>query len=146
MEGWPDEATVQNVFAGVLENEGWIIDHLANTKAREHGIDVLAHKGLRRLGAEVKGFPSIGYADPAKAGQKNRAKPNHQAKLWYGKALYAAIILRDAEPDWESLIVLPDCPRYRELVAETARSVHAVGVHVVLLSPDGSWFSESWSA
>lgn len=145
MKPWPWEGAVQQAFVNLLVTNGWVIDQQADTASREHGIDVLAHKGSRHLGAEVKGFPSSNFADPARAGERKRAKPNSQARLWYGKALHAAMILRDAEPDWNSLIVLPDCPRYRELVAETARSVHAVGIHVVLVSPDGAWFSDSWS-
>ena len=64
MNGWPWEGTVQQVFADRLATEGWVIERLADTAKRQHGIDVLASHGSRHLGAEVKGYPSDRYTDP----------------------------------------------------------------------------------
>lgn len=70
MNGWPWEGTVQQVFADRLATEGWVIERLADTAKRQHGIDVLASHGSRHLGAEVKGYPSDRYTDPNKTGVK----------------------------------------------------------------------------
>ncbi len=146
LEEWPWEGAVQDVFAELLMLHGWQIDRLANTASREHGVDVIAHKGERRLGGEVKGFPLEGYADPKRVGEKKRAKPNGQAKISFGKAIHAALILRDAQPSWESLVVLPDTPRYRELLGQTQRSPGSAEVHVVLVTKEGGYSCQTWSA
>lgn len=145
MNPWPWEGAVQDVFADILRAEGWVTDRLADTASHQHGIDVVAHKGDRKLGAEVKGFQSKGYTDPNRAGTK-KATPNGQAKIAFGKAIHAALILHDKQPSWESLIVLPDGPRYRALVSQVEQSLTVAGVHVVLVSEDGAYACPTWSA
>ncbi len=56
-----------------------------------------------------------------------------------------AIMLLDSHAGHESLIVLPDYPRYRDLADRTRTGRAAAGVHVVLLQPTGQMWSETWT-
>ena len=141
---WPWEGAVQQVFADVLLHHGWQIESLANTATKAPGIDVLAHKQDRSLGAEVKGYPSTAYEDPARAGETKRSSPGGQARNWYAKGVLAALMLREAQPRRESLLVLPDEPRYRALFAATRTPLAGAEVHVLLLSNNGDIVCESW--
>lgn len=125
MKPWPCEGVVQAVFADVLLQHGWEIESLANTATKAHGIDVLARKAERSLGAEVKGYASTGYEDPARAGETKRSSPRGQARNWYAKGVLAALMLREDQPDRESLLVLPDAPRYRDLLTATRTGLAA---------------------
>jgi hypothetical protein len=108
-------------------------------------VDVLAIKSPRRLGAELKGWPSIGYADPRRAAETKRTQPSTQAGHWFSQALFKAIMLLDSHPGHESLVVLPDYPRYEDLAQRTRTGRRAANIHVILLGRDGSYTSESWT-
>lgn len=144
MRPWPWEGVVQDAFADILRTENWVIDRLADTASHQRGIDVLAHKGNRKLGAEVKGFQFKDFTDPNRPGIK-KTSPNGQAKTAFGKAIHAALILHDERPSWESLIVLPDEPRYLALRSQVKKSLTVAGVHVVLVSEDGDYDCSTWS-
>jgi len=47
---------------------------MADTATKQHGVDVLASKGDRLLGAEVKGWPSKGYADVRRAEERRSGR------------------------------------------------------------------------
>lgn len=142
---WPWEGAVQAIFASVLEEHGWELVSVANTASKAPGVDVLARKGERRLGAEVKGWPSSGYADPRRADEVKRTQPTNQAGHWFAQALMKALMLRDSHPDHESLVVLPDYRRYRDLTGRTTAGRSGAQVHVVLLDSSGQLTSESWT-
>jgi Holliday junction resolvase-like predicted endonuclease len=127
---WHTEANVQAALVTALAGEGWRILSVANTATKEHGIDVIASRDGQTAGVEVKGYPSRGYADPARAGEVKRTSPSTQAGHWYSQAVLAAMRLRGKEPQWRSVIALPDFPRYRDLHAETAGSLAAVQIEV----------------
>ena len=118
---------------------------MADTATKAHGVDVLARKSDRLLGAEVKGWPSRNYADTRRAEEAKRTQPTTQAGHWFSQALMKALMLLDSHPDHESLIVLPDYPRYRDLVARTRTGCAAAGVHVILVQRDGTALSDTWS-
>jgi len=141
---WPWEGAVQTVFSGFLEQHGWIVTAMAGTASRERGVGLRAAKGPRRLGAEVKGWPSEEYADPRRAGETKRTQPSTQAGHWFSQALFKAMLLLDSDPGAESLMVLPDFPRYRDLAMRTRTGRRAADLHVVLLGPDGGYVSDSW--
>ncbi|HEY9566334.1 MAG TPA: hypothetical protein VIR30_21435 [Nocardioides sp.] len=127
---WHTEANVQAALVTALAGEGWRILSVANTATKEHGIDVIASRDDQTAGVEVKGYPSRGYADPARAGEIKRTSPSTQAGHWYSQAVLAAMRLRGKEPQWRSVIALPDFPRYRDLHAETAGSLAAAQIEV----------------
>jgi len=142
---WPWEGTVQAVFAEVLIRHGWSITAMADTAAKSPGVDVLARKDSRHLGAEVKGWPSDGYADPRRAAETKRTQPSTQAGHWFSQALLKAMLLLDSHSGHDSLMVLPNYPRYRDLATRTRTGRHAARIHVVLLDPDGTFTSEWWT-
>jgi len=135
---WHTEANVQAALVTALAGEGWRILSVANTATREHGIDVIASRDGQTAGVEVKGYPSRGYADPARAGEVKRTSPSTQAGHWYSQAVLAAMRLRGKEPQWRSVIALPDFSRYRDLHAETAGSLAAAQIEVWWVDQAGS--------
>lgn len=144
-QGWPWEGRVQAVFGAYLNSRGWRVTSMADTASKAHGVDLLARKEERRLGAEVKGWPSVGYADPRRAHEVKRTQPTTQAGHWFSQALMKALMLLDSHPDHDSLVVLPDYPRYRDLAGRTRTGRAAAQVHVVFVSPDGSAESSTWT-
>jgi hypothetical protein len=71
-EEWHTEARVQaSVVRSLIANE-WKIVSVADTAARQHGVDVLARRNDEQIATEVKGFPSRHYANPARAGETKR--------------------------------------------------------------------------
>jgi hypothetical protein len=144
-DGWPWEGSVQATFGRMLYQHGWSITSMADTAAKATGVDVLATKGSRRLGAEVKGWPSTTYADPRRADEVKPTQPSTQAHHWFTQALGKAMMLLDDNPGLESLMVLPDYPRYRTLAARTRTGRRAAGIHVVLLTSEGGFTSETWT-
>jgi hypothetical protein len=142
---WPWEGSVQAVFVALLREHGWSITSTADTATKATGVDVLASKNERRLGAEVKGWPSVGYADPRRAAEVKRTQPSTQTGHWFSQALLKAMMLLDSHPGHESLVVLPDHPRYRDLAARTRTGRRAANIEVVLLSHDGTFTAEFWT-
>lgn len=135
---WHSEANVQAALVTALARAGWRILSVANTATKEHGIDVIASRDGRTVGVEVKGFPSRGYADPARAAEVKRTSPSTQAGHWYSQAILAAMRLRGKEPTWRSVIALPDFPRYRDLHTETAGSLAAAEIEVWWVDQTGA--------
>lgn len=111
---------------------------MANTATKQHGVDVLASKGSRLLGAEVKGWPSKAYADVRRAEEVKPTQPTTQAGVWFSHALMKAMMLLDSHPDHDALMVLPDYPRYRDLARRTRTSRAAASVHVMFVRAAGT--------
>jgi len=135
---WHTEANIQASVVTALAADGWRILSVANTATNERGIDVIAARNGQTVGIEVKGFPSRGYADPARANEVKRTSPSTQAGHWYSQAVLAAMRLRGNEPTWRSVIALPDFPRYRDLHAETAGSLAAAQIEVWWIDQAGT--------
>lgn len=144
--GWPWEGHVQGLFASHLVLNGWVLDGIADTATKAHGVDVLAHTNGRSLGAEVKGWPSRTYADPRRHAETKPTQPTLQAGHWFSQAIMKALMLLDSHPGRESLAVLPDFPRYHDLARRTTTGLHRAGVHVVFVREDGSVVSDTWQA
>ncbi|MDF8265178.1 hypothetical protein [Luteipulveratus flavus] len=137
-ESWHTEANVQAAVVAFLAADGWRILSVANTASRERGTDIVAARDGQTLGVEVKGFPSKAYADPARAHETKRAQPSTQAGHWYAGAVLFAMRQRNREPEWRSVIALPDFARYRSLYAETTGSLETLGIEVWWVSEDGT--------
>jgi hypothetical protein len=142
---WPWEGAVQAVFVALLQHHGWRVTATADTATKAPGVDVVASRNGRHLGAEVKGWPSAGYADPRRAAETKRTQPSTQAGHWFSQALFKAIMLLDSHPGHESLMVLPDYPRYRDLAVRTRTGRAAAGIHCLLLAADGSHTCTTWT-
>jgi Holliday junction resolvase-like predicted endonuclease len=137
-EDWHTESNVQAAVVTAFAADGWRVLSVANTAAKERGIDIIASRHSQSVGVEVKGFPSRSYADPARAGEVKPTQPSTQARHWYAAAVLAAMRLRGKEPTWRSAIALPDFPRYRDLHAETRGSLSAAGIEVWWVQADGT--------
>ena len=77
--------------------------------------------------------------------KSRKTQPSTQAAHWFSQALVKALMLLDSHPDHESLVVVPDYPRYRDLSRRTLTGRIAAGVHVVFVQPDGTAESDSWA-
>jgi hypothetical protein len=142
---WPWEGQVQALFARFLQENGWLLTAaMADTARKGTGVDVLAQKGARQLGAEVKGRPGKYYADVRRVAETKPTQPGTQAGHWYSEAVVKAMMLLDTHPGHESLVVLPDYPRYRDLAARTRTGRGRAGIHVVYVSEDGSAGGDTW--
>ena len=141
---WPWEGAVQAVFAEHLVENGWVITGMADTATKQQGVDLLAAKNERRLGAEVKGWPSTGYSDPRRAGEVKPTQPTNQAGHWFSQAVVKGLMLLDSHPGLESLVVVPDYPRYRDLGARTRTGRTRANVHVVFVAESGKAESATW--
>ena len=62
------------------------------------------------------------------------------------QAVVKAFMLLDSHAGYESLVVVPDYPRYRDLAHRTRTGRAAAGIHVVLVREDGSVTCETWMA
>lgn len=93
-----------------LATDGWRILAVANTATKEHGIDVVAARGGKTAGIEVKGFPSRNYADRARAGERKRTSPSTQAGHWYSQAVLAAMRLRERNQTGAASSCCPTSP------------------------------------
>ena len=111
---------------------------MADTATKAPGVDVLARKGSRNLGAEVKGWPSRAYSDPRRTTEVQPTQPGNQAGHWFSQAVAKALMLLDRHPGYESLIVLPDYPRYRDLADRTRSGRAAAAIHIVFVDEDVS--------
>jgi Holliday junction resolvase-like predicted endonuclease len=134
---WFREAHVQKALVDALSDRGWQVHVARNTDKREPGIDVIAQRNGQMLGVEVKGYPTTGYADPRRAAEKKKARPEGQAWNWYSKAILAAMMLRSRHPDWVSAVVLPVTSRYTELYQATKGSLSAAKIQVWWIDPSG---------
>lgn len=135
---WHTEVNVQAAVVTALAARGYRILSVAHTATREHGIDVIASHEGTTVGVEVKGFPSKNYADPSRAHEQKRTSPSTQAGHWYSQAVLAAMRLRGKEPNWRSVIALPDFGRYRDLYSETIGSLQAAQIDVWWIDEDGT--------
>jgi hypothetical protein len=135
---WHTEARVQAMLIRYLHREGWEIVRSADTARRERGIDIEATKGAEAVAIEVKGFPSRDYADPRRAGEKKRTQPSTQAKVWYGSAILAAMVIRTQQPGVRAVIAVPDFPRYRELHRQTAGQLQKCEIELWWVTREGN--------
>jgi hypothetical protein len=131
------EEAVQGRLVAYLVKEGWRILRVAHTATRERGTDVLATRHERTLAVEVKGYPSLTYADPRRAGELKPTQPATQARHWYAQAVLKCMLIRDEQPDVDVAIALPDVPTYRSLFQRTKTSLHRTGVNVLFVAGDG---------
>lgn len=74
------------------------------------------------------------------SGEQFGLKPTQasaQAGHWYAHALFKAIRLRDANPRDTVAMAFPDFGRYRNLLAETRRSLAALHIDAFLVAEAG---------
>lgn len=134
---WFWEGHVQDAIVAYLRSEGWTITAESHTAIRAQGDDIAASKDGRRLVVEVKGYPSIGYRDPRRAGEVKRTNPTLQAKHWFADALLKLVRIRGKRRDVSGAMAFPDAPRYRSLIEETREPLRLLGIGLYVVMPDG---------
>lgn len=131
----PDwEGNVQARICRWLLDEGWDLEQVADTASRERGTDVVAQRDGQRVHIEVKGWPSLLYADPSRQAEVKRTEPTNQALHWFAGATHSCLRLREAHPADRVAMVFPDRPRYRKLVGEIAGSLRQLGIEVWIVA------------
>lgn len=140
---WYWEGNVVEALARYLEGAGWIVTGKADTRTRERGVDITANKVGRTLLVEVKGYPTIGYRDPRRAGERKPTNPTLQAQHWYSHAVLKAMRLQTEHPEAVVAIGLPDFPRYRTLVDETRQGLERLRVALLVVRETGE--VEPWN-
>ncbi len=139
---WWSEGNVQARIRDLLVWEGWTHVAVADTAKQEHGVDVEATLGDRRLAVEVKGYAAGVSPDGRMAGRTKATAATNQARQRFSQALLSALTTRQELPRSEIAIGLPDVSRYRSLVAATDDSLVSLGIGVILVREDGtaSWY------
>jgi hypothetical protein len=95
-------------------------------------------RGPRQLAIEVKGFPQAKMRTGANKGKARKYHPAAQAGQYFAGALQSALRMRDARPNDEIALGLPDTSRYRDLVEKSVRSLQDLGVGLFFVRKDGS--------
>lgn len=127
---WHTEANVQAALVTALTVDGWRILSVATTAAKEHGIDVIASRDGQTAGVEVKGYPSRGYANPARAGDVKRTSPSTQAGRWHSQAVLLRRVYGARGRSGAASLLCPTSRATRDLHAETAGSLAAAQTEV----------------
>lgn len=138
LEEWHWEGNVQAAMVTYLVSHGWAIKSVANTAAREHGVDILADKEGCRLAVEVKGYPSRYYVRGPSKGKVKRTAPPMQARVWFADLLMSALILLDEDMYDLIALCLPAADTYANLVNRTRRSLEGLGITVAFVNEAGS--------
>lgn len=136
-DDWYWEGNVVDALARYLVGQGWVIKALADTGKREKGVDVHAVRSNETLLIEVKGYPSINYRDPSRAGQKKPTSPSLQAQHWFSHALLKAMRLQSHNPDAIIAMAFPDFTRYCDLTAEIRQNLIKLRLRVFAVTEDG---------
>jgi len=133
----PDwQGNVQARVCRWLLDRGWDLEQVANTASRERGTDVVARRDGERVHVEVKGWPSLLYADPLRRAETKRTDPTNQALHWFAGATHSCLRLRDAHPFDRVAMAFPDRPRYRKLGGEIAASLRRIKIEVWFVGED----------
>ncbi len=135
------ENDVVQATARFLEGKGFSIDQVRSTT--QTGIDLVAHKGGRRLLVEAKGATS------SKPETRRYGLPfnRNQVLSHVSRAYYTAskAIARGA-PGEEAALALPDTRDHREVVGQVAAVLERIGLTVFWVSEDTSvewWAGDS---
>lgn len=135
---WFWEGNVTEAVCEFLIEAGWLILSKADTGRKERGLDILAEQAGRQLMVEVKGYPSLSYRDPRRAGEQKPTSPTNQAQRWFSHALLKAVRLRSAYKSALVAIALPDFPRYRSLYKETRPALDMLAILILFVGEEGS--------
>lgn len=130
---WHWEGNIQAAMVSYLASERWAIKSVANTAAREHGVDILADKDGHRIAVEVKGYPSLYYVRGPKQGERKKTAPPLQARVWYSDLLLSTMLLLNEGKHDQVVMCLPAVGTYESLVDRTKQSLERLGVVVVFV-------------
>lgn len=135
---WFGEARIQAAVVRHLAAEGWDITRVASTASREHGVDIEAHRGERKLLVEVKGYPAAVYRSGPQAGERKPHGVGAQARAYFGNAVLTGLLMRADNPESDVALVFPDFETYRTLIARTRESLAAARIEAWTVAQDGT--------
>jgi hypothetical protein len=123
------------------ENEGFRVVVAADSGVKEKGPDILAERllddgGRVRRRVEVKGYPSLYYAEGTKRGQLKRAARSTQARHWFAEVLLEAVLSVSNDKDLEIALGFPDFPVYRSLISRTTWLRTRIGLLCYIVNED----------
>ena len=110
---------------------------MPDTAKRERGPDIEASRSGMTLLVEVKGYPSMGYRNPARAGEKKATKPATQARHWYAQALLQAIRYQAKHPGALVAMGFPKAATYACLFKQTQEAMGKLGLGLIWVKEDG---------
>ena len=137
-DDWLWEGSVQRTLRDWLVADGWSVVSEADAALRERGVDLLLERGARQLAIELKGYPQATMRRGVNRGKPRVHHPASQAGTYFAGALQSAMRMRDALPNTEIAIGLPETSRYLDLIEKSVRSLQDLGLGVFLVRPDGS--------
>lgn len=135
---WFWEGNIVDTLEKQLTDSGWSIVSKADTATRQAGIDLHATKRDVELLIEAKGYPSTMYQRGAKQGMPKPTNPSTQARHWYAAALLCSMLRQHERPNAIVAIALPEFPVFLGLIKRTERSLHKLGLRVLILSETGA--------
>jgi hypothetical protein len=128
----PVEDDVLDILTEHLKRRGWAILAKRSAASREHGVDIEARMGERRLLVEAKGWPADTYVRGVKAGQPRAYLPYTQGRAYFSNALLPTLI-QWSEERAEVAIALPRRRTYMTLIDRTAPALRRLGVGAYLI-------------
>ena len=106
---WHWEGNVQASLVEDLQEEGWTVTFV-DTASKQHGKDIEATKGGRRMWVTVKGYPEA----------RGVTNPSTQARHWFSHVMFDIVQYRNEDQEVELAVGLPDYPTYRALTKKVS--------------------------
>lgn len=129
----PIEDDVIDAVAAYLKSERWKIVSTRSAAGHEHGVDIEARLGERRLLVEAKGWPSARYVAGERKGELKRYLPYTQGRAYFSNALLP-VLLSWSEHNAEVALAFPDQLTYKTLVDRCARALRHLGIGVYFVA------------
>lgn len=137
-DDWFGESNISKALVEYLKEQGYKIikDNSGNKSAK--GIDIIAEKDGKRELIEIKGYPSIFFAN-GEPGVLKAASPHLQSAHWFDGCLSSTIKNYEKEND-VLVMAYPACARYEELmhVRQAFFTDHNVSIKIYFVKEDGS--------
>jgi hypothetical protein len=143
-EEWSWEGNLQAAVVTYLAANGVSITRVASTATKEHGTDIEGIRAGVPLHVEVKGWPSPGYVDVARAAEQKKTLAPTQARVWFASGLMKVLQLRAEHPLDSVALALPDKPTYRRLFETLRAPVEVLHISLLWVTQDGAVTLDGW--
>lgn len=134
---WATEHLVVSALLRNLRRDGWRVVTRADSRTREHGVDLIVERDGIRLAIEAKGFPAAFYPEGhAKAGQRKPWRST-QARSYMGDLLLTTLLVIDRYPDHQVAIAVPDRLTFYSLVERLKPQLQRLGIGAYIIHENG---------
>ena len=116
-----------------LKVHDWIEIQTHPAASHEHGADIEAHLGERRLLIEAKGWPAATYVGGERKGQPKAYRPYTQGRAYFSNALLP-VLLHWSETNAEIALAFPDQVTYLALVERAKPALAKLGIGVYFVT------------